>query len=123
MIIQAGTFIFTNFDDREFVLKKLSDLLSQYNNETVHPSIEVPSMTLSPPLYIQYNQNPTEEYQQLENIKETAWVNHFSVYGQGVIMYRTNELYELIFQGIPDSLRNELWLIFSGAIHDVCIRK
>jgi hypothetical protein len=34
-------------------------------------------------------------------------------------MYRTNELYELIFQGIPNSLRNELWLIFSGAIYDV----
>jgi len=34
-------------------------------------------------------------------------------------MYRTNELYELIYQGIPDSLRNELWLLFSGAIHDV----
>jgi hypothetical protein len=34
-------------------------------------------------------------------------------------MYRTNELYELIFQGIPDSLRNELWLLFSGAVYDV----
>lgn len=34
-------------------------------------------------------------------------------------MYRTNELYELIFQGLPDSLRRELWFIFSGAIHDV----
>ena len=34
-------------------------------------------------------------------------------------MYRTNELYELIFQGIPDSLRNELWLVFTGAIHGV----
>jgi len=34
-------------------------------------------------------------------------------------MYRTNELYELIFGGIPDSLRNELWLLFSGAIYDV----
>jgi hypothetical protein len=34
-------------------------------------------------------------------------------------MYRTDELREIIFQGIPDSLRNELWLIFSGAIYDV----
>ena len=34
-------------------------------------------------------------------------------------MYRTNNLYDLLFQGIPDSLRNELWLIFSGAVYDV----
>lgn len=35
-------------------------------------------------------------------------------------MYRTPELYELILQGIPASLRNELWLIFSGAVYEVC---
>jgi len=34
-------------------------------------------------------------------------------------MYRTDELRELMLQGIPDSLRNELWLTFSGAIYDV----
>ena len=34
-------------------------------------------------------------------------------------MYRTKELYELLFQGIPNSLRNELWLMFSGAGYEV----
>jgi hypothetical protein len=38
-------------------------------------------------------------------------------------MYRTNELYELLFQGIPDSLRNELWLVFSGAAYEVSYLK
>jgi hypothetical protein len=70
-------------------------------------------------LYLQFNNNSNEEHQKLDKAKETAWNAHFSIYGRGSIMYRTNELYELIFQGIPDSLRNELWLIFSGAIHDV----
>lgn len=33
-------------------------------------------------------------------------------------MYRTTELYELILEGLPDKFRSELWLIFSGAIHE-----
>jgi len=76
-------------------------------------------VALSPPLYLQFNDTYTEERQALEKLKEASWNTHFTVYGRGSMMYRTNELYELIFQGIPDSLRNELWLIFSGAIHDV----
>ena len=32
-------------------------------------------------------------------------------------MYRTTEIYELILKGLPDQFRCELWLIFSGAIH------
>jgi hypothetical protein len=76
-------------------------------------------VVLSPPLYLQFNDNYTEERKAIEQTKETAWNTHFTVYGRGSMMYRTSELYELIFQGIPDSLRNELWLIFSGAIHDV----
>ncbi|CAF0720682.1 unnamed protein product, partial [Brachionus calyciflorus] len=35
----------------------------------------------------------------------------------GISMYRTTEIYELILEGLPDKLRCELWLIFSGAIH------
>lgn len=34
-------------------------------------------------------------------------------------MYRTTEIYELILEGLPDKYRCELWLIFSGAIHQV----
>jgi hypothetical protein len=68
---------------------------------------------------LQFNSDYTEERQTLEKIKEASWHTHFTIYGRGTTMYRTNELYELIFQGIPDSLRNELWLIFSDAIHEV----
>jgi hypothetical protein len=36
---------------------------------------------------------------------------------RGVSLYRTNELYELILDGIPDKFRCELWVLFSGALH------
>lgn len=70
-------------------------------------------------MYLEFNNNYTEERQAAENVREVSWQAHFSDYGRGSTMYRTEELRELIFQGIPDSLRSELWLIFSGAIHDV----
>ena len=75
-------------------------------------------LVISSPLYLQFK-NLTEEQQALENFRYAAWQSHFSIYGRGVTMYRTNELDELLFQGIPNALRNELWLVFSGAIYDV----
>ena len=72
---------------------------------------------------MQFNNNYTEQRQALENIRDAAWRTHFGIYGKGSTMYRTNELYELLFQGIPDALRNELWLIFSGAVYEVSYLK
>ena len=34
-------------------------------------------------------------------------------------MYRTVKTHELVLKGIPDSLRAEIWLIFSGAVTEV----
>ncbi|CAF1392144.1 unnamed protein product [Adineta ricciae] len=114
---EGGKFVFSQFDDREFVFNKLSQMLSQYQ-EALPPSVEPPTIELSTPLYLQFNSNYTDERFAIEKSKEASWNTHFLSYGRSSIMYRTNELYELIFQGIPDSLRNELWLVFSGAIHD-----
>ncbi|CAF0721766.1 unnamed protein product [Adineta ricciae] len=114
---EGGKFVFSQFDDREFVFNKLSQMLSQYQ-EVLPPSVEPPTIELSIPLYLQFNSNYTDERLAVEKSKEASWNTHFLNYGRPLIMYRTNELYELIFQGIPDSLRNELWLVFSGAIHD-----
>lgn len=49
-----------------------------------------------------------------EFLKEQAWKNHFAEYGQGVCMYRTEKTKELVLQGIPENMRGELWLLFSG---------
>ena len=38
-------------------------------------------------------------------------------------MYRTVKTHDLIMKGVPDSLRAEVWLIFSGAINQVTTGK
>lgn len=49
-----------------------------------------------------------------EILKEKDWRSHFAEYGQGVCMYRTERTKDLVLRGIPDSMRGELWLLFSG---------
>ena len=34
-------------------------------------------------------------------------------------MYRTSKTHELILKGVPDSLRGEIWILFSGAVNEV----
>lgn len=46
-------------------------------------------------------------------------INSVHLCCRGVSFYRTTELYELMLEGLPDVYRCELWLIFSGAIHQV----
>jgi hypothetical protein len=47
-------------------------------------------------------------------MKEESWNIHFFEYGRGMCMYRTARTRELVLKGIPESLRGELWLLFSG---------
>lgn len=49
-----------------------------------------------------------------EKMKEESWHIHFFEYGRGVCMYRTAKTRELVLKGIPEGLRGELWLLFSG---------
>lgn len=53
-----------------------------------------------------------------EVVKEHKWNLHFSDFGRGTCVYRTSKEYELVIQGIPDSLRVDLWMLFSGAQYD-----
>lgn len=52
--------------------------------------------------------------QMKEKMKVEAWNIHFSEFGRGVCMYRTSRTRELVLNGIPEILRGELWLLFSG---------
>lgn len=55
----------------------------------------------------------------IEQGKEAEWYKHFEEYGRGICMYRTVEAAELVVRGIPEKLRSEVWLVFSGAYNDM----
>ncbi|KAL4618166.1 TBC1 domain family member 9-like isoform X1 [Arapaima gigas] len=74
------------------------------------------------PLMTMYRRRSPEEFSPKlakEILKEKAWRNHFAEYGHGICMYRTEKTRELVLKGIPDSMRGELWLLFSGAVNEM----
>uniref|UniRef100_A0A3Q2FFE6 TBC1 domain family member 9 n=2 Tax=Cyprinodon variegatus TaxID=28743 RepID=A0A3Q2FFE6_CYPVA len=78
--------------------------------------------TASEALMTVYRRRSPEEFNPKlakEFLKEQAWKNHFTEYGEGVCMYRTEKTKELVLKGIPESMRGELWLLFSGAINEM----
>ncbi|XP_036596343.1 TBC1 domain family member 8B [Trichosurus vulpecula] len=54
-----------------------------------------------------------------EKMKEQSWNILFVEYGRGISMFRTKKTRDLVVRGIPETLRGELWLLFSGAINDM----
>ncbi|KAM5221485.1 TBC1 domain family member 8B [Ctenodactylus gundi] len=54
-----------------------------------------------------------------EKMKEQSWNILFSECGRGVSMFRTRKTRDLVVRGIPETLRGELWMLFSGAINDM----
>uniref|UniRef100_A0AAY4AM67 TBC1 domain family member 9 n=1 Tax=Denticeps clupeoides TaxID=299321 RepID=A0AAY4AM67_9TELE len=80
----------------------------------------VPTATQA--LMTMYRRRSPEEFNPKlakEFLKEQGWKNHFAEYGQGVCMYRTEKTKDLVLKGIPENMRGELWLLFSGAINEM----
>ncbi|KAM6978334.1 TBC1 domain family member 8 [Tautogolabrus adspersus] len=61
------------------------------------------------------NQPGTNGNKSTEQAKERLWDDHFSEFGRGVHMFRTEKIQRLVATGIPESLRGELWMTFSDA--------
>ena len=47
-------------------------------------------------------------------MKEQSWNILFTECGRGVSMFRTKKTQDLVVRGIPETLRGELWMLFSG---------
>lgn len=58
----------------------------------------------------------TTEASAKQKSKEKQWELHFYEYGRGMTMYRTTETAKLVIEGVPQTLRGEVWLTFSGTL-------
>uniref|UniRef100_A0A673JRI7 TBC1 domain family member 9B-like n=1 Tax=Sinocyclocheilus rhinocerous TaxID=307959 RepID=A0A673JRI7_9TELE len=106
------TFLFANLKDRDFLVQQMPQ------NQHYSPSLPTAKKGL---LQI-YQQDVPEELGPKvtrEKMKEESWNIHFFEFGRGVCMYRTSKTRELVLNGIPESLRGELWLLFSGAQNEM----
>uniref|UniRef100_A0A3P8Z144 TBC1 domain family member 9B n=1 Tax=Esox lucius TaxID=8010 RepID=A0A3P8Z144_ESOLU len=143
------TFLFANLKDRDFLVQRISDFLqrtpdrlwsdghplalighsvSQSEGRAIAemaPSI-LPSIRCSRPVPFaeKHPQRmmfppPCFTVGMVEKMKEESWSIHFFEFGRGVCMYRTSKTRELVLNGIPESLRGELWLLFSGAKNEM----
>ncbi|XP_007240028.3 TBC1 domain family member 8B isoform X1 [Astyanax mexicanus] len=54
-----------------------------------------------------------------ERMKEQSWQIHFAEYGRGSGMFCTKKTRALVVRGVPETLRGELWMLFSGAVNDM----
>lgn len=54
-----------------------------------------------------------------ESVKADLWKLHFLDHGNGISTYRTSKARELVLMGIPEKLRGELWMLYSGAINEL----
>uniref|UniRef100_A0AAY4AM58 TBC1 domain family member 9 n=1 Tax=Denticeps clupeoides TaxID=299321 RepID=A0AAY4AM58_9TELE len=102
------TFLFANLKDRDFLVQRISDFLQQTTSKMYFEREITGSLNSS-----------DDEVRAKEFLKEQGWKNHFAEYGQGVCMYRTEKTKDLVLKGIPENMRGELWLLFSGAINEM----
>ncbi|VEN60967.1 unnamed protein product [Callosobruchus maculatus] len=118
--LNKTNFIFAQILDRDFVVDKISELLSKTQENAVK---KTDSPTHSPwrpqqALMHSFPLSPIPEVKKKQEQRAKEWEEHFSIYGRGVSMYRTHEVAGLVLNGIPDHLRMDVWMAFSGAAHE-----
>ncbi|XP_065226342.1 TBC1 domain family member 9-like isoform X2 [Planococcus citri] len=120
-------FLFSRIKDRDFLIRKLSELLSKISvsekvmdeNANATGSRGEGDDAMQGLFLKVYQKSLPPDVKAKQELREKQWELHFNDYGRGVSIYRTNELSTLILQGVPDSLRREVWMIFSGAWNEM----
>uniref|UniRef100_A0A1I8PL77 Rab-GAP TBC domain-containing protein n=1 Tax=Stomoxys calcitrans TaxID=35570 RepID=A0A1I8PL77_STOCA len=112
-------FVFAQIVDRDVLITKITSLLSKFHvpNNRERPKYDI-SWTKQSALINTFKTQFSTAMQQQQDQKLSRWESHFRDYGRGISMFRTTDVINLIVDGIPDKLRQEIWLIFSGAIHE-----
>ncbi|KAH9518800.1 TBC1 domain member 9 [Bulinus truncatus] len=123
-------FTFSEFQDRNLILEKISDFLSRQPivKRTTSVSEEKnsePELDFQPALMELFSMKETAEVslspkdEAKEAAKEHLWDLHFAEFGRGMCMYRTHDTHQLVLKGIPDRCRGEMWMVFSGAVNEL----
>ncbi|XP_061649222.1 TBC1 domain family member 8 isoform X2 [Phyllopteryx taeniolatus] len=66
-----------------------------------------------------YNTPGSNNNKNMEAVKEKMWEDHFTEFGRGVHMFRTDKVQRMVAMGIPESRRGELWMTLSDASSDL----
>ncbi|XP_049866927.1 TBC1 domain family member 9 isoform X2 [Pectinophora gossypiella] len=116
------SFLFGNIADRDFLVHKISELLAKLPKEKATKAVaraedgEGTQWSPQPPLMTLFKTHQTSPIKQIQQKKEKQWEDHMQEVGRGISMYQTTAGSELVINGIPESLRGELWSVFSGSI-------
>ncbi|XP_037074435.1 LOW QUALITY PROTEIN: TBC1 domain family member 9-like [Pollicipes pollicipes] len=142
------SFLFAQVADRDFVLERIAEFLARLTTCAAAPSadrVSIQSVSsnssgyivvdsdqqgksqggaqepweLQPPLMYQFPSPASPETTGRQLKKEEQWEHLFDEYGHGMTMYRTSATSQLVLKGIPSTLRAELWMLFSGACHEM----
>ncbi|XP_063983611.1 TBC1 domain family member 9B isoform X2 [Diachasmimorpha longicaudata] len=119
-----SSFLFAQIQDRDFVVQKISELLAKtrLNLPTAcAPPPATKSWSPQPPLMTLFKAPLSSEASIKQEAKEKQWEIHFSEFGRGITIYRTTDTAKLVIQGVPQTLRGEVWLTFSGAINEMAM--
>ncbi|KAH8365778.1 hypothetical protein KR093_004369, partial [Drosophila rubida] len=112
-------FMFSRIIDREVLISKITDLLSRIHVPVSRERAKYDiSWSKQTALLNTFKTQFSADIQKKQELKLARWEDHFRDFGRGIAMFRTTDVINLIVEGIPDKLRQEIWLIFSGAIHD-----
>lgn len=120
-----SNFLFGHVEDREFVIEKISELLSRLDERRYSVESQadddkaVNPWELQPALSTFFPHNVNADIAVKQAVKINLWDLHFSDYGRGISTYRTAAARDLVLKGIPDKYRGELWMLYSGAINDM----
>ncbi|XP_015111408.1 TBC1 domain family member 9 [Diachasma alloeum] len=117
-------FLFAQIQDRDFVVQKISELLAKTRLNSPSAGAAPPatkSWAPQPPLMTLFKAPLSPEASIKQEAKEKQWEIHFTEFGRGITIYRTTETAKLVIQGVPQTLRGEVWLTFSGAINEMAM--
>lgn len=79
------------------------------------------SWSLQPALMTLFKLSTIPEVVTKQESKEKQWELHFDEFGRGISMYRTTDIAMLVLQGVPDRLRRDVWMAFSGAANEMAV--